>query len=576
MKYLIDFLEQKDISKALIFKDLKCSSEEALVLRALFKSFISGREEVVVADLLIELYGEENYSYLAKLQEVKNLLDLGWIVQQSFHQIKTEDMSHLNLLNSTITPTLSLIKLVEEGNLEFALPEVKPYEDQLEYLQDMFYKIELYQKISTAKNSSFDNNINVNNVKNKLELLSKRIEDRLNVTEIEISLEKFMAQKKMDGREQIIFLALLKEEYSAGENNLRDMNSLIDLISDDNYDKIKNRALLEENSHLLVEGIIDYEEVLNPFGGISRSFYIVDDVLQNIIHPQKKKRVQRLKLNTLIKEQDIFELVEPKTDLDDVVLNDKTRETLEDLLKQVDKEVVAKLHAWGIKDKKKGVDAKIIFYGPAGTGKTLTAHSLSKSLKKQVLSFDCSKILSMYVGESEKNVRRIFDTYEDLCTKSKTEPVLLLNEADQFLGARGSVNGSADQMHNQMQNIFLEQIENFEGILIATTNLLENIDRAFSRRFNYKIEFKKPNAEQRLKLWEILLPKNAPYGKNFSIQDLGKYDLTGGQIYIIVKNTAYKVATSENPEFNTQDFINEIEREKAGNFDSEKSVGFIN
>ena len=128
----------------------------------------------------------------------------------------------------------------------------------------------------------------------------------------------------------------------------------------------------------------------------------------------------------------MFELIEPKKTLEEVVLNDKTKETLELLLSQVDKKVIDKLKKWGIKDKKKGIDARIIFYGAAGTGKTVTALALAKSLKKQVLSFDCSKILSMYVGESEKNVRKIFDDYKDLCTKTKSEPILLLNEADQF------------------------------------------------------------------------------------------------------------------------------------------------
>ena len=77
-------------------------------------------------------------------------------------------------------------------------------------------------------------------------------------------------------------------------------------------------------------------------------------------------------------------------------------------MKQVDKKVVGRLVEWGVKDKKSGIDARIIFYGSAGTGKTMTAYSLAKSLKRQVLAFDCSKILSMYVGESEKNVRKIF------------------------------------------------------------------------------------------------------------------------------------------------------------------------
>jgi SpoVK/Ycf46/Vps4 family AAA+-type ATPase len=259
-----------------------------------------------------------------------------------------------------------------------------------------------------------------------------------------------------------------------------------------------------------------------------------------------------------------------------VVLNPKTQEVLNNLMHQVDKEVIVKLKPWGIKGKKSGIDARIIFYGPPGTGKTLTAHSLGRSLKRQILSFDCSKILSMYVGESEKNVRKIFDTYRDLTRQTKTEPILLLNEADQFLSSRSSgVGSSADQMHNQMQNIFLEQIEKFEGILIATTNLLENIDTAFSRRFNYKIEFKKPNISQRKKLWKMMLPQHADYEEAFDIDALAKYNVTGGQINLIIKNTAYRVAVREVSVFALDDFIVEIEKELRGSFDSDKQLGFL-
>ena len=262
--------------------------------------------------------------------------------------------------------------------------------------------------------------------------------------------------------------------------------------------------------------------------------------------------------------------------LDDVVLNPKTRETLDALLKQVDKEVVTRLKAWGIKDKKKGIEARIIFYGDAGTGKTLTSLALAKSLKKEILSFDCSKILSMYVGESEKNVRNIFDTYKDLSAKTKSEPILLLNEADQFLSSRTSdgMSGS-EKMHNQMQNIFLEQIERFDGILIATTNLLENIDKAFSRRFNYKIEFSKPNLEQREQLWTKLLPDNLPLAEDFDVKKLYSYELTGGQIELIIKNTAFKIAVLDNPIFKTLDFVEQIDKELKSQFDSENKVGFF-
>ena len=182
----------------------------------------------------------------------------------------------------------------------------------------------------------------------------------------------------------------------------------------------------------------------------------------------------------------------------------------------------------------------------------------------------------MYVGESEKNVRKIFDTYKELSKKTKSEPMLLLNEADQFLSSRSVSGGSsADKMHNQMQNIFLEQIENFSGVLVAATNLLETIDPAFSRRFEYKIAFEKPNFKQRVLLWQKMLPKKAKYEKGFEIEKLARHPLTGGQIKIVIKNCALKVAVKEEPVFTIGDFESTIKRELSGSFADEKQMGFV-
>ncbi|EDZ63853.1 protein containing AAA ATPase domain [Sulfurimonas gotlandica GD1] len=577
MKILINFLQTKKIEESQIFAQLKCSVNEALMLQNLAKKYLEGQDDVLVLELLAELYEGDSFEHLSHLQEVKILLELGWLHQQSFTPVKISEVTPLELLNTAVGLTPSFLKLLQDGAADIELPDIKPYTDHLEYLQDQFFRIELYQKMSTIRQNVHEHSLGIDRVQHKLQLLEQRITQRVEQTAEKLVLDKFFKQKKLQPKEEVIFLALLREEYSATDSSLREMNTLIDLISLDEYDRIKNRSLLEDGSNLLNENIIDYEEMLNPFGGISRAFYIVDDVLQSIIHPQKNKKVRRLKLNALIEEQDIFELIEPETSLEDVVLAKETQTTLENLMRQVDKEVISRLVEWGIKDKKSGIDARIIFYGHAGTGKTMTAYSLAKSLKRQVLAFDCSKILSMYVGESEKNVRKIFDTFYDLCEKTKSEPILLLNEADQFLSARssGATSGS-EQMHNQMQNIFLEQIEKFRGMLIATTNLLENIDKAFSRRFNYKIEFKKPDEAQRQQLWEMMLPSVAPYDEKFDVKELAKYSLTGGQINLIIKNTAYKVAVTEEPLFTLDDFISEIKREKDANFDSEKSMGFLN
>ena len=577
MNNIVKFLSSKNLEKHNIFDTLQCSIEEVKILQYLTKQYISGITNEVCIDILKHFYNTKEFEHLEKIQLIKNLLGLGWIEQVNLSSTKISDLSTLEIINTTVCLSTSFLKLLELGNLNLVLPKVTPYNDQLEYLQDQFNKINLTLKLTNLKYDFKKDSPNINNLELKLEKIQKLITKRLKITKTTIMLENFFAEHKLTYEEEIIFLTLLKEEYGNNDESIRDMNSLLSIISNDDYEKIKNRSLLEDSGTLISNSIIDYDEILTPFGTISRNYYILDTILYKISHPNTKpKRKAKIKLDNIIKEQKIFELIEPKKSLEDLVLNKKTTDTLNTLLSQVNKDVINKLKLWGIKDKKKGIDARIIFYGHAGTGKTATALALAKELKKQILSFDCSKILSMYIGESEKNVRAIFDNYKDICIQTKSEPILLLNEADQFLSNRVEGNtSSSDKMHNQMQNIFLEQIENFDGILIATTNLLDSIDKAFSRRFNYKIEFLKPSIEQRELLWKKLIPNKLPLINNFDFTKLIKYDLTGGQIELIIKNTAYKVASNDSLVFNEDVFIKEINLELNSKFDNENKVGFF-
>ncbi|OCL83057.1 ATP-binding protein [Arcobacter porcinus] len=577
MQEVIDFLKEKDVENTKFFAQLKCSIDEAKILQYLSKEYMQGRDVLSVIDILTQFYNIEKYEHLEKLNIIKSLLELGWVIQIAFEQVKLNEASKFELINSSISLSSAYLKMLESGTSEFILPEIRNYSDHLEYLQDQFLKIDISQQLNSVKRNFDINSPNTSRLKNKLLLIENRIKDRINATTNKILIEEFFKEHNLNEQEQTLFLALLKEEYSGGDGTLREMNYLLELISNDDYEKIKYRSLLEESSTLISKNLFDYDEVLTPFGGINRNFYITDEVLYKISHPNKKgSQVAKIKLETIIKEQEMFELITTTKTLEDVVLNPKTKETLDNLLKQVDKSVINRLKSWGIKDKKRGIDAKIIFYGLAGTGKTITALALARSLKKDVLSFDCSKILSMYIGESEKNVRNIFDKYNEIKEQTKTEPVLLLNEADQFLSSRTSGTGSsADKMHNQMQNIFLEQIERFDGILIATTNLLENLDKAFSRRFNYKIEFTKPNHEQRVKLWKKLTPSALPLEKDFDFEKIANHELTGGQIELVIKNTAYKLAVNDNAVFTIDDFEEQITKEKKSQFDKETKVGFF-
>jgi SpoVK/Ycf46/Vps4 family AAA+-type ATPase len=575
LELLIDFIDAKSVKNSAIYSQLKCTETEAELLKLLTRAYLEGNAEIVVFNLLANAYKKEQVGYITHINEVRNLIDLGWIALGGFHHGRVKEIISLELLHQSVSLSATFMKLIEDGNLETPLPEVKAYVDHLEYLQDEFLRVDLYQKLALLRQSYDPSTPSFKRVNSRISMLENQIKARVIASKEPPKLVKYFKDRHFDEKEQIIFLALLKEEYGGNDDNMRDMNSLIEIISADDYEKIKNRSLLEENSPLLSKGAIDYDEVLTPFGGVNRSFYISEEALREIMHSKKKKR-QKVKLETLVKEHEIFELIDPKTSLDDVVLHHETRAILDNLIKHIDPVVAKRLKEWGIKDKSRGIDAKIIFHGAPGTGKTMTALSVAKTLKRRVISFDCSKILSMYVGESEKNVRKIFDSYKEIVAKIKVEPILLLNEADQFLSGRVvGASGGAEKMHNQMQNIFLEQIERFDGILIATTNLLDIIDPAFSRRFDYKIRFEKPNEAQRLEIWKKLFPKNAPIAPDLNLNELAKWQLTGAQIQLSIKNAAMIVAAEKNGVFNLRVFEVAIKKELSGAFGDEKTLGFL-
>ncbi|ECK9946588.1 ATP-binding protein [Campylobacter jejuni] len=570
MEKLKNFLSLKNIEDTQIYKELKCAKNEALILRELCRNYVVSISSINAFTLLSTIFGNDKYLYLDALEDLKKLIERGFVNQnssffKSLENNKTQTLT-LALLQSELSLSEYFLEFLEaKPRLNFEKQEA--YADYLEYLKDEFARIQLYERLSFIQKSAYNSEI-----KNQIKLYEKHIKERLKKSKFYNVLVDIFKEYNLEHKEQIIFLALLKEEYAlSNESSIsREMNSLLSLISENDLERHKNKKLLQENAPLL--NLIEYDEYLNAFGDISKSFFIIDEILQRIINFEPKQS-KKIKIESVLKDQDIFELIEPSADINDIIMPENTKELLENILKQQDKKVLERLHSWGIKSNK-NIEAKIIFYGPAGTGKTMSALAMAKSMKKPVLSFDCSKILSKWVGESEQNVRKIFDTYKNIVQTCKQSPILLLNEADQFLSTRVDGSSGSDKMHNQMQNIFLEQIERFSGVIIATTNFLESLDSAFSRRFDYKIEFKKPDFKDRLKIWEKFLPKKALFEKDFNINILSNYELSGAQILMVVKNTALKVAVSQDGVFKMQDFIESIQKELNSSFDKSKIVGF--
>ena len=177
-----------------------------------------------------------------------------------------------------------------------------------------------------------------------------------------------------------------------------------------------------------------------------------------------------------------------------------------------------------------------LFYGGPGTGKTETVYQLARQTGRNIMVVDVPQIKSKWVGESEKNIKALFDRYREQVKRTKLTPILLFNEADAIIGKRkNGAENAVDKMENSIQNIILQEMEALDGIMIATTNLQQNMDKAFERRFLYKIKFDKPTEEARASIWHTMIPELS----DLDVHTLAsKYDFSGGQIENIARHYA--------------------------------------
>ena len=174
-----------------------------------------------------------------------------------------------------------------------------------------------------------------------------------------------------------------------------------------------------------------------------------------------------------------------------------------------------------------------LFYGEPGTGKTETASQIARMTGRDIMLVDISEIKSCWFGESEKRIKKVFDKYRQYVKTNNPVPILLFNEADAVISKRININAkNTAQTENSIQNIILQEMETLDGIMIATTNLIGNLDPAFERRFLYKIEFEKPSLKVRKAIWKAHLPE---LGNKDAEILASSYDFSGGQIENIAR-----------------------------------------
>ena len=242
-------------------------------------------------------------------------------------------------------------------------------------------------------------------------------------------------------------------------------------------------------------------------------------------------------------------------DWNDMVLDYRVAEQLEEINTWITGSETI-MEEWGLKRILKP-GYRTLFYGPPGTGKTLAATLLGKRNAMDVYRVDLSMIVSKYIGETEKNLARIFDMAEN------RRWILFFDEADALFGKRTSTQTSNDRHANQEVAYLLQRIEDFPGMVVLATNLRSNIDEAFSRRFQSIVYFPMPDEETRYELWEKMLPQNWLANREESIRRMADYELAGGAMTNVIRSCALYLMAAKAVELDERVLVDAIRREQA-------------
>jgi SpoVK/Ycf46/Vps4 family AAA+-type ATPase len=216
------------------------------------------------------------------------------------------------------------------------------------------------------------------------------------------------------------------------------------------------------------------------------------------------------------------------------------------------------------------ISMNILLHGAPGTGKTESVLQLARISGREIMKVEISQTKSMWFGESEKIIKKVFTDYTKYSDRCKKTPILFFNEADAILGKRNELNGNVSQTQNTIQNILLEELENFKGIFMATTNLANNLDKAFERRFLFKVEFQKPTIESRTKIWmnklSFLLEQDACILAQ-------QFELSGGQIENVVRKSEIEFILN-GQDVNVETLLKFCSEETLLNGESRNVIGF--
>jgi SpoVK/Ycf46/Vps4 family AAA+-type ATPase len=238
--------------------------------------------------------------------------------------------------------------------------------------------------------------------------------------------------------------------------------------------------------------------------------------------------------------EDLAQRIDANADWDDLVLPEMQKGILQDIVAQVRHRSTV-YDAWGFSEKSsRGLGISVLFAGASGTGKTMAAEVLARALRLDLFRIDLSSVVSKYIGETEKNIRRVFDAAET------GGAVLLFDEADALFGKRSEVRDSHDRYANIEVSYLLQRMESYQGLAILTTNMKSALDTAFLRRIRFVVQFPFPDATQRAQIWRRIFPTKSPI-QDIDVHKLSQLNVAGGNIKNMALTAAFLAADENEP-----------------------------
>ena len=460
--------------------------------------FVKSCFNVVELPEIIKHFGLENHSFLIYLENF-NLLTFKSIV------IKTENRNSENnyKLSQHIYDYIHAQKSIPKELLEIKIKE----NTFSEFLSDM----------DILSNLKDDEKINYY-------YFIQKLKDLLNAN-IHFKLTEF-AIKNLELVDSFVFFDTILDAMNCGEN---DFNTSLQSTVDDFYERKRDsfkyiNNFLEEKTTLNLLDLIEKDS--NSFSNRHRIQLTQKAVFmlkewEGISLEFVEKKDKRLIYHDQIQKRNLF-------------YNSGEELQLEPIKKSFSNTAFTILQS-RLKSKNMSAGITVLLYGSPGTGKTETVYQLAKKHNRPIFKVEISETKSMWFGEIQKLVKKIFTDYYNFKKTQKICPILLFNEADAIIGKRKSAGSSSvSDTENAIQNVLLEELENFDGILFATSNLVANLDSAFEHRFLFKVKYENPSTENAAKIWRSKLPI---LSENEALQLASQFSYSGGEMENIARKS---------------------------------------